>query len=317
MSENTSKSTGETTEVPQRVLVPGQSARIRVWNRESGSTRTVFESTERLFEAPNWTVDDRLLVNGDGGLWTLPADGSAPPTRIDAPGLPDVNNDHVLSPDGATVYASANDWHIWAVALAGGPARRITPDDGGMHFLHGVSPDGETLGYVRLDPDGENWWASATIHTISTEGTDDVALTTHPGPADGCEWSPDGAWIYFNTEQFSETPGHAQIARIRPDGTGLEQLTFDDRVNWFPHPDPTGQVTVYLSYPSGTTGHPADLPVELRLVEGDDWAHPETIVTLDGGQGTINVPSWSPDGSAFGFVDYPVSADRIAAEDAR
>lgn len=312
MNARTDKSEGATTEVPMRVLRPGQTARIRVWAREGGSTRTVFETSERLFEAPNWTRDGRLLVNGDGALWTLPADGGQVPVLLAASGLPAVNNDHVLSPDGATVFASANDWHIWTVPLEGGTAERITPDDGGLHFLHGVSPDGETLGYVRLDPDGENWWASATIHTISVDGTDDVAITTHRGPADGCEWSPDGKWIYFNTEQFSETPGHAQIARIRPDGAELEQLTFDDRVNWFPHPAPTGDATVYLSYPSGTTGHPADLPVELRLVHGDDWSHPETIVTLDGGQGTINVPSWAPDGSAFAFVDYPTTPEEAA-----
>ncbi|MFI7704302.1 TolB family protein [Nonomuraea sp. NPDC049480] len=290
---------------PLRQLQPGQRARVRVWDRHTGAVRTVFESRDRLYEAPNWTADGRLLVNGDGKLWLLPADGSAPPRRIPAEGLPDVNNDHVLAPGGATVFASANDWHIWEVPLAGGTARRVTVDDGGMHFLHGVSPDGQRLGYVRLDPDGDNWWASATIHTVGVDGRGDVAVTTDPGPADGCEWTPDGAWIVFNTEQFSTTPGHAQLARVRPDGTGLAQLTFDERVNWFPHVAPTGDVAVYLSYPPGTTGHPADLPVELRLVSVDAWQEPTTLVALDGGQGTINVPSWAPDGSAFAFADYP------------
>ena len=290
---------------PLRHLQPGQRARIRVWDRATRQVRTVLESTDRLYEAPNWTRDGRLLVNGDGRLWTLPADGSAAPSPIPTAGLPDVNNDHVLSVDGATVFASANDWHIWAVPLAGGAARRITPEDGALHFLHGVSPDGERLGYVRLEPEGDDWWASGTIHTIGPDGTDDIAVTSDPGPADGCEWTPDGAWILFNTEQFSTEPGHAQLARVRPDGTELEQLTFDERVNWFPHIAPTGDVVVYLSFPPGTTGHPADLPVELRLVSVDDWQHPTTLVALDGGQGTINVPSWSPDGSAFAFVDYP------------
>jgi Tol biopolymer transport system component len=109
----------------------------------------------------------------------------------------------------------------------------------------------------------------------------------------------------FNTEQFSTRPGHAQLARVRPDGTGLEQLSFDERVNWFPHVAPTGDVAVYLSYPPGTLGHPADLPVKLRLVAVDAWQEPTTLVALNGGQGTINVPSWAPDGSAFAFVDYP------------
>ncbi|WP_406437992.1 hypothetical protein OHB14_56385 [Streptomyces sp. NBC_01613] len=292
-------------QVPARRLRSGQRARIRVWNRATGAARTVYESHDRLYEAPNWTPDGRLLVNGDGLLWTLPTDGSAAPRAVPAQGLPDVNNDHVLSPDGTTVFASANDWHIWEVPLVGGAARRITAEDGGMHFLHGVSPDGRRLGYVRLEPEGDNWWASATIHTVGVDGRDDVAVTTDPGPADGCEWTPDGAWIYFNTEQFSQQPGHAQLARVRPDGTELEQLTFDERVNWFPHIAPTGDVAVYLSYPPGTTGHPADLPVELRLVHVDAWQEPTTLVALDGGQGTINVPSWAPDASAFAFVDYP------------
>lgn len=294
-----------TEEARGRRLRPGQSCRIRVWHRASGTVSTVLETRERLYEAPNWTHDGRLVVNGDGLLWTLPVDGSTAPAEIEAPGLPDVNNDHVLSPDGATVYASANDWRIWAVPLEGGAVVRITPDDDALHFLHGVSPDGTTLGYVRLEPDGEDWWASATIHTIGVDGAGDVAVTTHPGPADGCEWTPDGAWILFNTEQFSDRPGHSQLARVRPDGEGLEQLTSDERVNWFPHVAPTGDVVVYLSYPPGTEGHPADLPVELRLASIDDWTAPTTLVSLSGGQGTINVPSWAPDGSAFAFVDYP------------
>jgi Tol biopolymer transport system component len=292
-------------ESPLRQLLPGQLCRVRVWDRATGDVHTIFESTSRLFEAPNWTVDGRLVINGDGLLWTLPVDGSAEPEKIHAD-LPAVNNDHVLAPDGGTVYASANDWHIWSVPLAGGTAHRITPDDGALHFLHGVSPDGQRLGYVRLQPEDGNWWASATIHTIGTDGHHDVAVTVDPGPADGCEWTPDGAWMVFNTEQFSTLPGHAQLARIRPDGTDLQQLTFDERVNWFPHVSPTGDVAVYLSFPPGTTGHPADRAVQLRLVHVHDWQQPETLLELHGGQGTINVPSWAPDGSGFAFVDYPV-----------
>jgi Tol biopolymer transport system component len=292
---------------PLRTLAPGQRALIRVWNRATSTIATVFETDETLFEAPNWTADGDLLLNGEGKLWLMPADGSLAPRLVDTPGLPDVNNDHVLSPGGASVFASANDWQIWEVPLAGGTSRRVTQDDAGMHFLHGVRPDGQQLAYVRLDPSGDDWWASATIHTVGTDGTGDTAVTTHPGPADGSEWTPDGAWILFNTEQFSA--GHAQLARIRPDGSELEQLTFDERVNWFPHIAPTGDTVVYLSYPSGTTGHPADLAVELRMVSVDDWQTPTVIATFNGGQGTINVPSWAPDGSAFAFVEYPFAEE--------
>ena len=146
----------------------------------------------------------------------------------------------------------------------------------------------------------------AHLRTVGVDGARDAALTVGGGPDDGPEYSPDGEWIYFNTERFSAVAGHAQIARIRPDGSGLEQLTFDERVNWFPHLSPIGDVAVYLSYPPGALGHPADHVVELRLVRGGRWAEASVIARLSGGQGTINVNSWSPDGRRFAFVDYPL-----------
>jgi Tol biopolymer transport system component len=297
----------DTATIPARRLQPGQTCRIRIHDVVTGTARTVFETTETLFEAPNWTRDGRLIVNADGILWELPADGAAAaPAPIDIDGVPALNNDHVLHPSADTVFVSANDFHLYEVPLAGGTARRITSEDGPLHFLHGVRPDGQVLAYVRLEPADGNWWASATIHEIRADGTGDRAVTMHPGPADGPEYSPDGAWIYCNTEQFE--PGRAQIARIRPDGSGLEQLTFDERVNWFPHLAPTGDRAVYLSFPDGTEGHPADKAVRLVLVTGDDWQHGEVVARFNGGQGTINVNSWAPDGTAFAYVDYPIGA---------
>jgi Tol biopolymer transport system component len=338
---------------PGRLLASGQRCRIRIWNRSDRTVTTVHETVERLYEAPNWTADGRLVLNADGTLWTMPADGSADPTAVDIPGVPPLNNDHVLdpdgdavhvsandfhiwsaplaggaatrvtpddgglhflhgvSPDGDAVHVSANDFHIWSAPLAGGAATRVTPDDGGLHFLHGVSPDGSELAYVHLDPSAEAVWSSGTIRVMAADGSADRAVTTEPAAADGPEWTPDGSWILFNTEAF----GHAQIARVRPDGSGIEQLTVDEHVNWFPHPAPTDDAAVYLSFPAGTEGHPADKRVRLRLVTGPGsvsdwgpavWQAAETIVELDGGQGTLNVNGWAPDGSAFAFVDYPI-----------
>lgn len=135
---------------------------------------------------------------------------------------------------------------------------------------------------------------------------EDRPLIDDTAPADGAEFSPDGEWIYFNTERFSTDPGHAQIARVRPDGSGLEQLTFDERVNWFPHLSPDGDSAYYISFPPGTLGHPADLPVEIRFVRTDDWAAATTVAALFGGQGTINVNGWEPNGRRFAYVDYPL-----------
>ncbi|GAA1924673.1 hypothetical protein GCM10009775_16220 [Microbacterium aoyamense] len=291
-----------------RSLAPGQVSRIRVVDPSTGSPRTVHVDHGVLFEAPNWSSGGELVLNGDGVLWSMPSDGSAPPRRIAIADLPELNNDHVLARDGESIFLSANDGNIYLAPLAGGAARRVTHGpDGRFHFLHGVSPDGGRLAYVavRLD-DG---WQNAVVRTVAADGSDDRTVTVPPGPDDGPEYSSDGEWIYFNTERFSEAPGHAQIARMRPDGTGIEQLTFDARVNWFPHLEPAGRRAVYLSFPTGTEGHPADLPVRLVIVGTDDWTAPVHAIELFGGQGTINVDSWNPDGGAFAYVDYPQAAD--------
>lgn len=288
-----------------RTLAPGQVCRIVVLDVSSGGTELVHESAQTLFEAPNWAPDGDLILNGAGLLWRLTPTPGAQPVHIPIEGIPALNNDHVLAPDGETIYLSANDWQIYAAPLSGGAAHVVTsPDDGRMHFLHGISPDGSTLAYIGLEPEGEHWMVPGNVYEIGVDGTPGRQLTAGDSPTDGSEYSPDGVWVYVNTEAFSSIDGHAQIGRMPAAGGLLEQLSFDDRVNWFPHLSPDGRHCVYLSYPSGTVGHPPDLPVELRLVTDDDWSAPRTVVELFGGQGTINVNSWSPDGSRLAFVEY-------------
>lgn len=298
----------DASDVPARVLAPHQSCEVWIFNAATGQSRLVFATSEILLEAPNWAAGGSLILNGEGGLWRLALDGTAL-ERISLQGIPDLNNDHVLDPDGDHAFVSANDWNIYRVPLAGGAATLVTsapevPEV--MHFLHGVSPDGRRLAFIGLRPEGENWWARADVFTMTASGEDYRQLTSGPGAADGCEYSADGEWIYFNSEQFD---GHAQIARMRADGTDVEQLTFDDRVNWFPHVSASGRA-VYLSYPPDTEGHPADLPVELRLVDLDEWTEPVTVARIEGGQGSINVNSWSPEGDSFAFVAYPFAPRR-------
>jgi dipeptidyl aminopeptidase/acylaminoacyl peptidase len=93
------------------------------------------------------------------------------------------------------------------------------------------------------------------------------------------------------------------LFRIR--GDVVEQLTSDERVNWFPHPSPDGSLIAYVSFPPGTEGHPADVEdVRVRLLETSGRIR--EIATVFGGQGTMNVPSWSPDGQYFAYVAYPI-----------
>ena len=89
-------------------------------------------------------------------------------------------------------------------------------------------------------------------------------------------------------------PSPREVDRIR-----------DERVNWFPHPSPDGRSLAYVSFPSGTVGHPADKDVIVRLKRGDAIVD---LASVFGGQGTMNVPSWDPEGNRIAFVAYPVDS---------
>ena len=285
-----------------RSLSPGQQSQLEVIDLY-GQRRAVFTSPE-VIEAPNWSVDGQWLVfNAGGQLFKISPEGGQP-EHIDTAPLSDLNNDHVLSPDGTTIYVSSDDGHLYAVAFEGGSVRKVSNDHSTPHhyYLHGISPDGLTLSYVAVErPEGERM---VNIFTIPAAGGPDTRLTRLSMPNDGPEYSPDGLWIYFNSELAATRPGHAQIFRMRADGTGIEQLTLDERVNWFPHISPDGEVVAYLSYPEGTHGHPPDKDVLLRLMS-PDGSGGRPLAEFLGGQGTINVNSWAPDSQKLAFVSYP------------
>ena len=294
-----------------RQLLPAQRSRIHTVDVDTGADRVVFESETVLYEAPNWTLDGSyLVVNGDGSLFRVDLAGGSP-QLIAVHGVRGLNNDHVLDPDGEHVYVSADDGHIYRASLAGGDATRVTSDDGRLHFLHGVSPDGSTLAYVGIEPGVAGTWGAGDIWTIPAVGGDSRALTRDRFADDGCEYSPDGRWVYFNSERAASVLGHAQLFRMRPDGRDIRQLTHDERVNWFPHVSPDGERVAYISFPPGTEGHPADRECVIRVcgAEGDNALD---LVWISGGQGSLNVPSWSPDSRSIAYVDYPVADHPIA-----
>ena len=258
------------------------------------------------FEAPNWSRDGKwLVINSHGGLWRVAAEGGKPePIAIgDVKG---VNNDHVLSPDGKNIYFSASG-HLYAVPFEGGTPRRISNDQAPerqfQYFLHGVSPDDKPLAYVGAEAVDGHPFARLNLYTIPVAGGPDMRLSDRSMPEDGPEYTPDGKWIYFNSELNAKIPGHAQCYRMKPDGTGIEQLTHDERVNWFPHISPDGKWIVYISFPPGTVKHPANKDVILRRMRPDGSERAD-LIAFNGGQGTINVNSWASDSRHFAFVVY-------------
>lgn len=286
-----------------RTLARGQVARIHVHDAVTGEDIVVHENRDVLFEAPNWSVSgDALLLNGDGVLWSLNPVPDAQPVHIEHDALPEINNDHVLDPNGEHIYLSAVDGHIYRASTGDGAVSRVTADEGVWHFLHGVSPDGSRLAYVRMT----SFQEPGRLAVMQSGGGETTFVDTGEGHIDGPEWSPDGAWLYFNTERWAGEPGQAQLARV-PDGGGeVERLVTSGTVDWFPHLSPDGATAVYLEFPAGTKGHPADKDVALVVVDLADWSAPRERFRLPGGQGTMNVNSWAPDSRRFAYVSYPI-----------
>ncbi|WP_343080418.1 hypothetical protein [Ostreiculturibacter nitratireducens] len=256
-------------------------------------------TTPRLIEAPNWAPDGgSLLVNGHGRLFRVDLE-NPDLANIDTDFAERLNNDHGISLDGRTIVISDSSRTegscIYTLPATGGTPLRITANT--PSWWHGWSPDGKSLTYVgRRD-------GVFDIYTIPASGGEERRLTRGGGHHDGPDYTPDGEWIWFN----SDVGGSMQLWRIRPDGTGRERMTDDERVNWFPHPSPDGRHVLYLSYPPGTEGHPRDLDVELRLMPAGGGAA-RSLIALFGGQGSVNVPCWAPEGNRFAFVRYRPAA---------
>lgn len=263
------------------------------------SERHILKEFDYVIEAPNWTRDGKYLVyNSQGRMYTYElANGEI--KEIDTGFAIDCNNDHVLSPDNSQLAVShfTNEdatSRIYILPFEGGAPRLVT--DKGPSYLHGWSPDGKRLAYCA-ERNGQY-----DIYTISVDGGVETQLTNLPGLDDGPEYSPDGRHIWFN----SVRAGLMQVWRMEADGTNSTHMVKEDANCWFPHVSPDGKWVVYIAYGRDDVkpgDHPANKNVELRLIPAEG-GESRVILKLFGGQGTINVNSWSPDNRRIAFVSY-------------
>ena len=275
-------------------------SRLEILDLESGH-RQIIHTADHVFEAPNWTRDGQALIfNREGHLYRFDLETKTP-ALIATGSVVGNNNDHVLSFDGSMLAISSHsapDYHsrVYTVPVQGGQPKQVTP--AGPSYLHGWSPDGQYLVYTG-QRNGQ-----FDIYRIPMQGGSEVQLTNTPGLDDGPEYTPDGRYIYFN----SVRSGRMQIWRMALDGSHPEQLTEDAYNNWFPHISPDGSRVIFVTYLVGEvepSDHPAAKRVYLRMMPLEGGM-PKVVAYLYGGQGTMNVPSWSPDGKKVAFVSNTV-----------
>ncbi len=262
---------------------------------------TVVHQYRGSFQAPNWTHDGKALVYAQEGHLYRFGLASHSAEVINTGFATRNNNDHVLSFNGRMMGISHHAVEdsgasiVYTLPATGGTPKRATAK--GPSYLHGWSPDGRWLVYTG-QRSGE-----FDIYKVGVSGGDEIRLTATPGLDDGPEYTPDGKYIYFN----SVRSGRMQIWRMRPDGSHQQQITNDNFNNWFPHISPDGKWIVFISFPPDVAAndHPFYKHVLLRLMP-IGGGQSRVIAYVYGGQGTINVPSWSPDGTRLAFVSNSV-----------
>jgi len=272
---------------------------LYIYTLETGKAELILKE-KRHFEAPNWSHDGQfLLINASGILEKVSIKGEKL-GLLPTGEITNANNDHGYSFDGKTLFISSSlptikegSSFIFKVASEGGIPMRLTANT--PSYWHGVSPDGKTIVYCA-ERNG-----NYDVYAMSSEGGAETRLTAADGLDDGPEYSPDGKYIYMN----SFRTGKMQIWRMQPDGSKPEQVTFDNYSNWFAHISPNNKQATIISYLEDQgQKHPFGMQVKLRLVNLVDKTIKDLTEPFFGGQGTINVPSWSPDGKKFAFVKY-------------
>ena len=282
---------------------------LNVYNIETGEIR-VLRKFDRVIEAPNWRhTAPEMVYNSEGRIYRYNYETDTE-QMLDTGICVDCNNDHVLSPDEKYIAVSNSAFtpeegftsRIYIVPMEGGEARLVTPNS--ASFLHGWSPDGKTLAYCAFRMQDTGF--EVDVYGISAEGGEEWRITDG-GFNDGPEFSPDGKQIWFN----STRSGLMQAYCMNADGSGRTQVTKNERNNWFPHISPDGKKVVYLSYRKGDLDageHLPNMQVELWLMNSNGTDQ-HRILSFFGGQGSINVNSWSADSKEFAFVSYELLHD--------
>jgi Tol biopolymer transport system component len=262
--------------------------------------RKILHSNSNSIQAPNWTPNgEELIYNSEGRLYRYNlSNGRIGPLNTGF--AIHNNNDHVLTFDGNLIGISHhnaednNQSTLYYLPVEGSfTPVQVTSRGAGNSYLHGWSPDNKQMlftGHRKGQYD---------IYSVDILTGEEVQLTNQKTLDDGPEFSPDGIHIFFN----SARTGRMQLWRMNADGSNQIQLTHDEYNDWFPHVSPDNKWIAFISFPKeiDVSDHPFYKHCLLRIMPYNGGT-PKIIGYIYGGQGSINVPSWSPDSKFISFV---------------
>jgi len=285
-------------------------SQLFIYDLRDGTSHLVY-AADSIWEAPNWSPDGKYLIsNHDGAIYKLELqpDGTAQPQKLGIPADLSCNNDKALSPNGEMLAFSASSKiapgsEVYLAHADGTNSKQMTHES--PSYFHGWSPDNKTLAFVAQ----RNGSGQYDIYAMPAAGGTEVRLTSNVHQDDGPDYSPDGKWIYINSDRSGkEAIWRFPALGAGPDDSKAEMVVSDSLEDWFPHVSPDGRKLVYIGYPAGTPTHnPRTVQIALKLVAIDhDKVAPAqtTLVQARGGQGTMNVNSWAPDSMRFAYVTY-------------
>jgi Tol biopolymer transport system component len=191
-------------------------------------------------------------------IFRAKADGSGLTRLTRSPGY---DAEATVAPDGLITFTSTRDgdMEIYTMRGDGSDVRRLTrrqgPDGGPFFSFDGqqIAFRGRTLeagreldDYLALLNDG--LWRPSELELFVMDRAGNVRQVTKLGGANFApSWTPDGKRLIFASNHHNPRGRNFDIFLIHVDGTGLEQVTFNDTFDGFPMFSPDGTKLVFAS----------------------------------------------------------------------
>jgi TolB protein len=249
--------------VPAQATAPGPDGRIAFSSGRTGTQNiytvkpdasdikqlTFLTGGQSAYTEPSWSPDGKTIAFTEFGpdpsrLWLINADGSNQhPLFVEDPAYSDAQPS--FSPDGSRVIfrrctftSKLETCAVYSIKTDGHGLNALTHNVGtsvgdAIDVKPEYSPDGTTVSFSSFNRGG----IANGIYLMGAHGNGMHLITPTATEAVDADWAPDGSKLAFWAPCC--VPGFSTIWTIRPDGTGMQQLTnssagFDIRPSFAP-----------------------------------------------------------------------------------